>query len=252
MKGKAFLWCCFTVHFPPYILMMNGQKSSKKKFRVIRFDLPGFGLTGPLASHDYSMSNHVRYLYLLLNRLGIEKCHIAGSSLGGWLTWEFVLRYPERVGKMLLIDAAGFIEEKSIPLPFKMARTPLVKKTLKYVVHKSLLEQFVRQVYHDPKKVTERLVNRYYDLFTREGNTEAFIKLVNRPHLDNTAKLNTIKTPTLILWGEEDKWIPVEYAYRFYDALSNVKAIVYEETGHLPMEEYPKASATDAEDFLLD
>lgn len=224
----------------------------KKHFRVIRFDLPGFGLTGPLASHDYSLQNHLRYLDLLLNRLKVGKCYIAGSSLGGWLTWEYTLRYPERIEKMILLDAAGFIEEKSIPLPFKMARTPLVNKTLKYVVHKTVLEQFVKQVYFDQNKVTPALVDRYYDLFTREGNTTAFIKLVNRPFLDNTAKLKHIKTPSLILWGEEDKWIPVEFAYRFYDALSNVKAIVYAETGHLPMEEHPKATATDALDFLLD
>ena len=219
-------------------------------YRIIRLDLPGFGLTGPHPDHLYTMSNHVRVVALLLNRLGISTCHLIGNSLGGWLAWEFALRYPERVQKMVLIDSAGFLDQKSIPLPFRMARTPFVNKVIKYVIQKNLLEQFLRQVYFDQSKVTPQLVNRYFDLFTREGNPEAFLHLVNGRHKDNTCNLRQIETPTLILWGQEDKWVPVEYAYRFRDSLTNAELVIYRNVGHVPMEEAPQITIRETGYFL--
>lgn len=225
-------------------------KHLKKHYRVIRVDLMGFGLTGPNDTNDYSMESHLRFLKTFLNILKIEKCHIAGNSLGGWLSWEFALRYPQRVGKLILIDSAGFLEEENIPLPFKLARTPIFGRVIKYVVRRALLEQFVRQVYADSNKVNEQLVNRYYDLFTRDGNPDAFLKLVNTEAKDNTSQLKNIAVPTLIQWGASDMWIPMHNAYRFHHLIPNSKLKIYPNIGHLPMEETPDESALDVLDFL--
>ena len=77
----------------------------KKDYRVIRYTLPGFGLTGPCPDEDYSMQKHMSYLMGLLDKLEIDRCHIAGNSLGGWLTWESVLKHPERFQKMIGLEA---------------------------------------------------------------------------------------------------------------------------------------------------
>lgn len=225
-------------------------KHLKPFYRLIRLDLAGFGLTGPHPEHNYSIANHVRIVNIILGRLGVQACHLIGSSLGGWLSWEFALRYPDRVQKMILIDAAGFLDQKSIPLPFRMARTPFVNKVIKFAVQKNILEQFIRQVYFDQSKVTPSLIDRYYDLFTRDGNPEAFLHLVNDKHKDNTKQLKTIQTPTLILWGAEDRWVPIEFAYRFKAEIPHARLVLYKNVGHLPMEEIPHISIREATHFL--
>ncbi len=226
------------------------NKSLKKHYRVIRLDLMGFGLTGPNDANDYSMENHIRVLKTFLNILKIEKCHVVGNSLGGWLAWEFTYRYPQKVDKLVLIDSAGFLEEENVPLPFKLARTPVFGRIIKYVVRPQVLEQFLRQVYFDQSKVTEQLVTRYYELFNREGNPDAFLKLVNQPVSDSTGALKHINNKTLILWGREDMWIPVHNAYRFHAMLINSTLKIYPKVGHIPMEEVPEESLLDVMNFL--
>jgi pimeloyl-ACP methyl ester carboxylesterase len=226
------------------------NKSLKKHYRVIRLDLMGFGLTGPNDANDYSMENHIRVLKTFLNILKIEKCHVVGNSLGGWLAWEFTYRYPQKVDKLVLIDSAGFLEEENVPIPFKLARTPVFGRSIKYVVRPQILEQFLRQVYFDQSKVTEQLITRYYELFNREGNPDAFLKLVNQPVSDNTAALKHINNKTLILWGREDMWIPVHNAYRFHAMLNNSTLKIYPKVGHIPMEEIPEESLLDVMNFL--
>lgn len=221
-----------------------------EKYQVIRFDLPGFGLSDSRVDHNYSMESYITFLEQFLSVLKIEKCHIAGSSLGGWLAWEFTLKLPQRVNKLILVSAAGFLEDRNLPLPFKMARTPFIGKVIKYVVKKNVLEQFVRQVYADQNKITPELINRYHDLFSREGNPEAFLALANGKFKDHSKHLKRIKSPTLILWGEDDAWLPLENGYRFKDSIPGSKLIIYEGAGHIPMEEIPEITAQDSLAFL--
>jgi len=221
----------------------------KSYFRIIRVDLPGFGISNSRVDHSYGISVYTDFLQQFLDVMDIERCHLAGSSLGGWISWEFTLKYPERIETLTLLDAAGFMDTSAIPLPFKMARTPFVGKIIQYVIRKNVLEQFLRQVYFDQDKITPELVDRYYDLFSREGNPEAFLSLVNGKFKDNTRKLKYITTPTLIIWGEEDQWIPVDYAYKFHSKIPNSKLVVYEHVGHIPMEEIPKMTAQDLLEF---
>ncbi len=230
----------------------NGwAKELKSVFRLIRIDMPGFGLTGPNKRGNHEMLMYKRCIATVLDRLGVKKCHIVGSSLGGWVSWEFAADYPERIEKMILMGAAGFLDQRNIPLPFKMARTPFLNKVARYAIKRSILEQFLKQVYFNQDKVSEALIDRYYDLFTNEGNLEVFFQMANSQFKENTNKLHSIETPTLLLWGRHDKWIPVENAYRFERRLKNSEILIYENCGHLPMEELPRQSAYDVQTFLL-
>lgn len=222
----------------------------EQHYRVIRLDLMGFGLTGANSSNDYTMKNHVRVLKEFLDRLGVNVCTLVGSSLGGWISWEFVHTYPTSVNKLVLVNSAGFLEEDEIPLPFKLAKSRLASHLLKYIFRRSILELFVRQVFFDPQKATEKVVTRYFDLFNREGNREALAHLVATSFQDNTHYLTKIKQPTLILWGAEDAWIPVEHAYKFHDSIPNTTLVTYPKVGHIPMEEIPQKSLVDLMNFL--
>jgi pimeloyl-ACP methyl ester carboxylesterase len=223
----------------------------KADFRIIRYDLPAFGLTGVHAAADYSMRSHIRLLRQLMDTLGIDRFVLGGSSLGGWIAWEFALRHPERVRKLILLDAAGFLDAESIPLAFKMARAPFAGRVVRMVVRRNILEQFIKEVYADADKITPELVDRYYELFSREGNPDAFLQMVNRtPFMDNTPQLPNVRPPTLIIWGEQDRWIPVANAHRFLNAIPRARLVIYEGIGHLPMEETPEDTMQEVWRFI--
>lgn len=243
------------------LLLIHGAFSSLHTFdkwatilsrshQVIRLDLPGFGLSDSMTGHDYSIKAFVNFLIKFMDQLGIKKCDLVGSSFGGWLAWEMALRKSTKVNKLVLVASAGFMEEHRVPLPFKVARTPVLGKVMKYAIKKSVLRKFLTQVFVDQKQVTDELVDRYYDLIRREGNPEAFHSIANGKFKSRTNKLKNIKVPTLIIWGEEDAWLPIESAYWFQVGIPNSKLIIYEGVGHLPMEEVPVETARDLKRFL--
>jgi len=226
-------------------------KRLKKGYRVVRLDLPGFGLTGPTKNGKYTMSTYMRFLKKFQDNLGIKKCHYAGSSLGGWLAWEYALMYPKRVDKLILIAAAGCFIDHRLPLPFIIARTPLIKKVMQVMTPKSLVTRFVREVFGDREKATEEIIDRYYDLATRKGNREAFVILANTKYEIHFDKIKKIKHKTLIMWGTADSWVSVKNASAFENELENSELILYEGVGHIPMEEIPGKSVKDLKKFLL-
>ena len=231
-------------------------KSLKKTNRVIRMDLPAFGLTGPFLKKDYSISNYTTFLVEFLESLNITQCILMGNSLGGEIAWRFAVKEPKIAKKLILIDPAGYpVKSKSVPIAFKLAKVPILNKLLTYITPRFLVRSSVENVYFDKSKVSDSLVNRYFDLTLRKGNREAIIDrlkvsttLTNRTNTHSSVK--KIKQPTLIIWGNNDRLIPVENAYKFKNDIANSKLIVMQETGHVPMEEKPLESLKHVTDFL--
>ncbi|MEZ4913163.1 MAG: alpha/beta hydrolase [Chitinophagales bacterium] len=243
------------------ILLIHGSFSSLHTFnawanelslhyRVIRLDLQGFGLSDPREYIENPVEEFKSLLTRFLNILGVYNCHIAGSSLGGWIAWEFALAYPERIKKLVLIDAAGYLDKDNIPLPFKMAQAPFAGSMMRMALRRDLIEYFIKQVYADASKISTQLIDRYYELFMRKGNPEAFISLVNARYKDHSLHLKHLQTPTLILWGEADKWLGIKNAYRFEKDIPFAELITYPNVGHVPMEEIPEKSVHDVIRFL--
>ncbi len=244
------------------ILLLHGVFSSlhtfnkwteilSQSYRVIRLDLPGFGLTGPSIDNEYAIDLYVRYVKKFMDNLGIQNFHIAGNSLGGWIAWEFAVANEDRVKKMILINSAGYITDWNYPLPFIIAQTPVLKKVFNYeIVPKVVVRRFLRQVIIDQFIVSDDLVNRYYDIIHREGNLEAFLRIANSRFIQNTNALKTLKTSTLVLWGSEDAWISSNDAEKFRKDLQHVSVKIYPNVGHIPMEEIPNESALDVLNFI--
>ncbi len=233
------------------LLTWNGWTDAlKAKHRVIRLDLPGYGLTGPSPANDYSMNFYVRFLHDFLQKLDVEKVYLAGNSLGGRIAWEYALAYPDKIKKLILIDAAGYPVSQSKPLAMQLASIPVVKNILLYVTPKSLVEKSLKEVYFDDSKVTEQLVQQYYDLACREGNRAAFVARAGIVYGDDFMKINQIQIPTLILWGESDAWIPLENAYKFQKDLPHNRLVVHKNLGHVPQEEGPSETVKDVLEFV--
>ena len=268
LKDSKFMDLCgINVHYcdegsGEVILLLHGVFSSlhtynkwteilSQSYRVIRLDLPGFGLTGPSIDNEYAIDLYVGYLKKFMDNLGVKNFHIAGNSFGGWIAWEFAVANEERVKKMILINSAGYITGWNYPLPLIIAQTPVLRKVFNFkIVPKVVVRRFLRQVIIDQSIVSDNLVNRYYDIIHREGNFEAFLRIANSKFIQNTNALKNLKTSTLVLWGSEDAWISSNDAEKFQNDLQHVSVKVYPGVGHIPMEEVPSESALDVLNFL--
>jgi len=245
------------------IVLLHGTGSSLHTFdawadglkherRVIRLDLPGYGLTGPFPHRDYSMENYVDFIGDFLKTNGIEACILGGNSLGGGIAWRYALQQPDKVTKLILIDASGYpVTAKSRPLAFQLAEIPLIKHLFKFITPKSVARASIKNVYADKSKVTETLVDRYFELTLRAGNRQAFVDRLSQNTTSQDYKnLTNLQQPTLIIWGDKDELIPVDIAYRFNNNLVNSELAVLENVGHVPMEEAPQRSLNALKLFL--
>ncbi|HKL40539.1 MAG TPA: alpha/beta hydrolase [Cryomorphaceae bacterium] len=226
----------------------------KRERRVIRPDLPGYGLTGPFPDRDYSMESYVDFLKVFLDKLEVDQCVLAGNSLGGGIAWRFAAEHPESVHKLILIDASGYADKaQSEPIAFEIAKIPVIKNAFKFITPRFVAKSSVENVYADKSLVTEDLVDRYFDLTLREGNRQAFVdRLAVEKDTTATRRIPSIEIPTLVLWGSEDQLIPVESARRFHADLPNDTLVILPDLGHVPMEENPEKSFAALRAFLKD
>ncbi len=248
---------------PNPIVLLHGTSASlhtwegwaealKGRRRVIRFDLPGFGLTGPSPEGDYSIENNLRFITAMLDRLGVRHCVLGGNSFGGNIAWRTALSRPERVDKLILVDAGGYaFAATSPPLGFRIAQLPVLNRLFESMLPRGLVETSVRAVYGDPSKVTSALVDRYYEIALREGNRKALAQRFAQARPGELADhIPELKLPTLILWGGRDGLIPTEAAARFHRDISGSKLVIFDDLGHVPHEEDPGRTVAAVKAFL--
>lgn len=250
----------------PPLLLLHGVGSSlhtwdawvnelKSQYQVIRLDLPGFGLTGPSKAHDSTSAQYmVKMLDGFVSQLGLERFFIAGSSLGGYYAWNYAAVHPEKLYKMVLLDAAGYPQD--MPFWIGLASFPGVHWITPHMLPKWVLEWSAQSAYAQEDLLTDEARQRYFDLSQRRGNRESYVK--HFLHLREMAgdpsysdKVKDVLVPTLLLWGQEDDWIPLDVMTQFHRDLAYSEYIVYEGVGHLPMEEIPVQSARDANHFFM-
>ncbi len=220
--------------------------------RVIRFDLPGFGLTGPSPDNDYSLNAYTRVTLQLLDSLGVRRFAIAGNSLGGEVAWHVAVAAPDRVAALILVDAVGYpIVSQKVPIGFRMARTEGLAWLFTRILPRSVVESSVRSVYGDPSRVTDSLVTRYFELTLREGNRASLPRrFAQSSNGADSARIATLHVPTLIMWGGRDGLIPPDHAGRFARDIAGSRIELFPELGHVPHEEDPVRTAAAARAFL--
>lgn len=248
---------------PVPIVLLHGTSASlhtwegwvgalKNDRRVISMDLPGFGLTGPMADGDYRMTRYVQFLTTLLDQMGVQNAVLVGNSFGGRLAWEMAVAHPDRVAKLVLVDAAGYpTPSASIPIGFRIAQIPVLNTLMEVTLPRSMVESSVRNVYGHPEKVTPELVDRYYDLTLRDGNRAALVERFRQaPSGEGASRITTLKLPTLILWGGRDRLIPPENAEHFHKDIAGSQLVIFPELGHVPHEEDAAATVAAFRSFI--
>jgi pimeloyl-ACP methyl ester carboxylesterase len=246
------------------IVLMHGTLSSlhtwdgwaealTSKRRMIRFDLPGFGLTGPSPDRIYSTDNDVRLVIAMLDSFGIERCVLGGNSAGGGIAWRTALAHPSRVEKLILVDADGYPTRPiSKPIAFYFARMPMIDWMVRNTFPRGLVEQGLRNVYGDASKVTPELMVRTRELTQREGNRRALIERGRQWLRPATLshRIAELKLPTLIIWGGRDRLIPPDTAERFRHDIAGSTMVIFDDLGHMPQEEDPVRTVAAVKPFL--
>jgi pimeloyl-ACP methyl ester carboxylesterase len=224
--------------------------------RIITFDLPGFGLTGPSSAADgpakYSADTHARFVLDLLDTLKVKRFVIGGNSLGGEVAWRTAVVAPERVDRLILVDAAGpKFEPHAVPLGWRIASLPVLGQITEIILPRPLVVQGLVGVYGDPAKISTELVDRYFELTLREGNRRALGERLRHYQIGADAeRIATLKLPTLILWGGRDKVIPPAVALEFKRQIEGSQLVMFDELGHVPHEEDPARTLAAVKVFL--
>jgi pimeloyl-ACP methyl ester carboxylesterase len=247
----------------PVVVLVHGSSASlftweawatalAADYRVVTLDLPGHGLTGPDPKRRYTPAEMAGFLDQFLTAIGVARATIVGNSMGGNVAWHYALAHPERVERLILVDAAGYPREEPLPFGFRLFSTPVLGSVARWVTPRVLVARSLRDAYGDPARVNDATVDLYEDLLRREGNREATRQrfIATRVPDGLHTRLTTIRVPTLILWGARDRWILPKYGERFARDIPGARYVVLDGLGHTPMEEDPAVSLAPVLEFL--
>ena len=223
----------------------------RDRHRVIRLDLPGHGLTGPDPRQRYAWPEAAALVLAFLDRLGVRRASVAGSSYGGAIAWHLAAQAPERVDRLILLAPIGYPMPGRPPLPIRLLRHPLAGPVVARLTYRRAFLDSLRHAFGDPARLDEATAERQFALFRRAGNRDALrATLRTGPIPDPRPLLARVRAPTLLLWGTADRITPPALAHRFAADLPNARVAEVEGAGHALALEAPDASAAAALEFL--
>jgi pimeloyl-ACP methyl ester carboxylesterase len=236
----------------PVVVLLHGIGSSLHtfdgwaeglagRFRVIRFDLPGSGLSGPDPSGIYTDDRSVMLLLALMDQLGVDRATLAGNSIGGRLAWRFAAAHPDRVKRLVLISPDGYA---SPGFDYgKPPQVPVVMEAMRFALPKWALRPSIAAAYADPAKLSDAVMERYHALLLAPGNRAAMLARMRQTVLVEPGPfLRQIRVPVLLLWGEADAMIPLSNAQDYLAELPDARLVTLPGLGHVPQEEAPAIS----------
>ena len=244
----------------PAILMVHGFGASLHTWepwaralstthRVVRFDLPGSGLSPPDPQGDYRDARTIALMLALLDQLGIPRAHVVGHSIGGRMAWTFAATHPQRVDRLVLLAPDGFA---SPGVAYGQAPdVPALMGLMRYVLPRPLLRMNLEPAYANPAELSDAMTTQYHDLMRAPGGRQALLSRLQQTVLvDPVPLLRSIQAPTLLLWGEQDAFIPISNAADYVQALPRSTLVRLPGTGHVPQEEAVQAGLAAVRDFL--
>lgn len=250
----------------PVLMLLHGSNADlhtwdawtralSNQFRVIRFDQIGHGLTGPNPTGGHGLDAMVATTEKVRAKLGLDQIALAGNSMGGAIAARYAMVHPEHLRALILLDAGGAPQPAGRKgrgnIGFTLAATPGVNLLMRSITPRALIERSLRQSVANQAVVTDAAVDRYWELLRYPGNRAATAERFAAPRRTFTAEeLRAIRTPTLILWGEEDKLIAVAGARWYHAGIAGSKLKTYPGIGHLPHEEAAETTAAEVRAFL--
>jgi len=223
--------------------------------RVIALDLPGFGFSDPPRNKDYSISNYARVFERFLQALSVEQATLVCHDLGGPITLTYALRHPDKYERLIILDTFLHRDLPPWPLSMKMAKIRPIGEIFMWIGGKSIARAGLQEGVIDKSRVSEGLVKRYY---MPDGNPNKLnrsmlgtLRIDYMKDLEFIEKnLKTIKKPTLILWGENDTFLPLYLGERIQKDIKGSKMERIPNCGHFVQEDQPERATKVILEFL--
>jgi len=224
----------------------------KDSYRVVRMDFTSHGLTGPDPSGDYTQARTLELTEKFINAMDLGKFSIAGTSMGGTMAIHFTHKYPERIDNLILLSP-GSLEGKERTASGR-DQVPDAAYVLKYIMPRALPKFMLESGFGDKEKLTDELIDRWYDMWMREGQREAQLdRLKQYKAGDIEDIIRALKPRTLLLWGEANTTADFAQAGEFQELLQSVaslKFISYPGVGHMAVQEAGQETGRDVRMFL--
>ena len=219
--------------------------------RVWAIDLIGFGFSSRLTEPTYSLKYFARSVCEFLDAQGAARASIVGHSLGGAITLQFAHDYPARVDKLILVDAAAYLQ---IPAALNLAaRVPCVPRALVGLAMTSPRARTLawRNAFGSPKHLDARETHALVRAARVQGTADAMVAMMaSRRASDLPHGLKKIAAPTLILWGDKDRAVPLRHCKRLARDLPHAELVIVEGAGHVPHIEFPETVNRLMNEFL--
>ena len=255
----------------PTLLLIHGFGASlmdwelwvlqlRSRYRLVSVDWPGHGLTRAPADFVPSSANNADLIERFAGAIGLGKVTAIGNSKGGEIAWVLALRHPERVERLVLVDASGWEWQKYKPSDSALLAA-LDSAPIAYLLRgldkSRIIRALLTSAFFDPQLATDAMIDRYIEFSRAPGHRaildRTFVDTLRGIHRDDWATrehLAKIRVPTLIMWGDRDKLVDPGDANKFAAAIKGSKLIVYHNVGHVAMEEVPAQSAADLDRWL--
>lgn len=225
-------------------------------YRVITIDLPGHGLTRAPRQYQASTQGFVGIVQAVVEARGIERFTLAGNSMGGGVAWNYALAHPEDLEGLVLVNAAGWRpstanegeREGPPPFIFSLIRAPIIGPGIRNLEMRPLARQGLRSAFIDDSLVDRAMVNRYVELSRGPGHRAILLNI--QQNGASADRMREIALPTLVMHGAQDNLIPVDAGRYYAAAIPGAELVVFDNVGHVPMEEAPDQSAAALEAFL--
>ena len=227
-----------------------------QNYRCIAIDLKGFGKSPKPYDGKYSFFDHLENVMKFIDEKGLKNFAIVGNSYGGGLAMAIAQRFKEEnredeIKGLVLIDTMAYIQE--LPPFIKALTIPIISEIMSILIHpETATKNALKEVWHDYSKVNQEIINAYKVKSLRDrycaiqtarqilrGNVEDFVN-----------KIKEIEIPSLIIWGDKDRIIPLKTGHKLNKDLKNSELKIIENCGHVPQEECPKKTSTLIKDFF--
>lgn len=251
----------FDIGEGPVVLMVHGSGTeigawlapanalAKKGYRVLAYDMPGSGLSDPEPSGEYTIPATVQTLHNFMAALHLEAVTVVGHSTGGQTAWTASLEMPRQIARLVLVAPTGHPHPS--PLTWQLAKIPVVGEVMRFITPKFVIRDNLRQTFYDKNKISEQLVDRYSTMIRKEGTRTALLEKMRSVSFAGHENVRCIAYPTLIVWGQQDTWLPVELGRWFADQIKQAELLVLPNIGHdVPEEIAPETFASHLDAWL--
>jgi pimeloyl-ACP methyl ester carboxylesterase len=244
----------------PTLLMVHGFGASTHtwdawtqrfagEYRVISLDLVGHGLTEAPEGYQISIESFAADIEAFAAQQGLARFVIIGSSMGGHTALTYALTNPARVQGLVLVGSAGFAPDgvdRGRPFLFTVVGWPVIGPILRDLDNTAFARRTLEAAFVDQTFVTEEMVTRYTDLSRAPGHRPLVVDLITsayeRPYATAETLAPLAAIPTLILHGEQDNLVPVDFGRLFHEAIPGSELVIWPEVGHIPQEEIAQVS----------